>query len=114
MRVDDAVHAVKSAAVHGVVPGGGLTLYNAREHVTSQHAGASIVRDALSKPIMQIIENCGGTVPANLGGDIGYTNGTAKHIMNAGIMDPAQVVKCALQHAASITGLVLTTSVIIK
>jgi chaperonin GroEL len=128
-RVDDAMHATRAAVEEGVVPGGGVTLLYASQALgglnpenNDQKVGIDIVRRALQAPARQIFENAGadGSVivgkllekgNANHGFDA--QNGTYVDMVSAGIIDPAKVVRLALQGAASIAGLLVTTEVMI-
>ena len=128
-RVDDALHATRAAVEEGIVPGGGATLLYAAKVLDGlkpvnedQKAGVNIVRRALQAPIRQIVENAGldGAVVAgklleskdtNYGFDaqnLEYVN-----LMDAGIIDPTKVVRTALQDAASVAGLLITTEALV-
>jgi chaperonin GroEL len=126
-RVEDALHATRAAVEEGVVAGGGVTLLTAMKAVDKmeltgdEHTGAKIVRRALEEPIRQLAENAGleGSVVTqevlgaakNKGYD--FEKGELVDMFEAGIIDPAKVARCALQNAASIAGLLLTTEVIV-
>jgi chaperonin GroEL len=128
-RVDDAMHATRAAVEEGVVPGGGVTLLYASKALgrlnpenDDQKVGIDIVRRALQSPARQIFENAGedGSVivgkllekgDANHGFDA--RSGTYVDMVKAGIIDPAKVVRLALQGAASIAGLLVTTEVMV-
>ena len=128
-RVDDAVHATRAAIAEGVVPGGGVTLLYAAKALEKlkganddERVGIDIVRRALQSPIRQIVENAGGDgsiVVGKLldGGDInrGYDaqKGEFADLLKSGIIDPAKVVRIALQDAASVAGLLITTEALI-
>jgi chaperonin GroEL len=128
-RVDDALHATRAAVEEGIVPGGGATLlYAARvlDKVKTdnddQKAGVNIVRRALQSPIRQIVENAGldGAVVAGKllesdDTDYGFDAQKLEYcdLVKAGIIDPTKVVRCALQDAASIAGLLITTEVLV-
>jgi len=128
-RVDDAMHATRAAVEEGVVPGGGVALLRATRVLDKvkvdnddQRVGVDIVRRALSWPVKQIAQNAGadGSVVA---GKIMDTNdytygydaqeGTYKDLLKAGIIDPTKVVRCALQDAASVAGLLVTTEAMV-
>jgi len=127
-RVEDALHATRAAVEEGIVPGGGVALVRAAEAVAAlklegdEATGADIVRRALYAPLRQIAANAGadGAVvlqkvlesPKNVGFDA-ETNQFVD-MMKAGIIDPAKVVRCALQNAASIAALMLTTDAVIS
>src|SRR5271170_3751621 len=128
-RVDDAVHATKAAVEEGVVAGGGVTLLYASKRLgrlnpenEDQRVGIDIVRRALQAPARQIFANAGedGSIivgklleqgDANHGFDA--QNGTYVDMVKAGIIDPAKVVRLALQGAASVAGLLVTTEVMV-
>ena len=123
-RVDDALNATRAAVEEGVVPGGGVMLLKASASITvkgdndDQEAGIQIVRKALQAPIRQIAENAGvegsivvGKVLETKGANFGYDAqaGEFCDMIDKGIIDPAKVVRTALQDAASIAGLLITT-----
>jgi chaperonin GroEL len=128
-RVDDAVHATRAAIAEGVVPGGGVTLLYATKALEKlkvanddERVGIDIVRRALQAPVRQIVENAGGDASIVVGklldgGDInrGYDaqKGEFADLLKAGIIDPAKVVRIALQDAASVAGLLITTEALI-
>jgi chaperonin GroEL len=123
-RVDDALNATRAAVEEGVVPGGGVMLLKAAAAIDvkgdneDQDAGIAIVRKALQAPIRQIAENAGvegsivvGKVLEARGAAFGYDaqNDEYADLLEKGIIDPAKVVRAALQNAASIAGLLVTT-----
>ena len=123
-RVDDALNATRAAVEEGIVPGGGVMLLKATAAITvkgdneDQDAGIQIVRRALQAPIRQIAENAGvegsivvGKVLEARGASFGYDaqNDEYGDMIEKGIIDPAKVVRTALQDAASIAGLLITT-----
>ncbi|MEI8381472.1 MAG: chaperonin GroEL [Planctomycetota bacterium] len=126
-RMEDALHATRAAVEEGILPGGGVALLRAIAAVSEVKAkgdekiGIHIVAKALEGPIRQIVNNCGldGSVVAdevrNLPTNTGYDANAGKYVdmYKAGIIDPAKVVKSALRNAASIAGLMLTTSVLV-
>jgi len=128
-RVDDALHATRAAVEEGVVPGGGVALARASLILSAltpengdQKLGIEIVRRALQAPLRQIAENAGedgavvaGTVLANDDYNFGYDaqSGTYVDLVAAGILDPAKVVRVALQNAASVAGLLITTEAMV-
>src|SRR5271167_4852386 len=128
-RVDDAMNATKAAVEEGIVPGGGVALLRAKNAVaklTSDNAdvqaGINIVLRALEAPIRQIAENSGvegsivvGKVLENKSQTFGFDAQTEQYVdmLNAGIVDPAKVVRVALQDAASIAGLMITTEAMV-
>lgn len=127
--LDDALHAVKAAAEEGIVPGGGVVFLRAIPDVEKARAkargdekiGFDIVIEALKAPTRRIVDNGGEdgeVVVAELlekGETIGYDAITGQYVdmFKAGIIDPAKVARIALQNAASVTGLMLTTNVVI-
>ena len=123
-RVDDALNATRAAVEEGIVPGGGVMLLKATKAITvkgdneDQDAGINIVRKALQSPIRQIAENAGvegsivvGKVMDERSGSFGYDAQADEYgdMFEKGIIDPAKVVRIALQDAASIAGLMITT-----
>ena len=128
-RIEDALHATRAAAEEGIVPGGGVALLRAAPEVEKlreklrgdEKIGADIVLRALESPIRQIAENCGvdGSVIAeevrNRPTNVGYDANTGEYVdmFKAGIVDPTKVTRSALQNAASIAGLMLTTEALV-
>ncbi|GAB5443268.1 MAG: chaperonin GroEL [Fuerstiella sp.] len=126
-RMEDALHATRAAVEEGILPGGGVALLRAIDAVEKlslegdEAIGVKIVAKALEAPIRQIASNCGvdGAVIADevrqLKGAQGYdaSKGEYTDMLEAGILDPAKVVRSALSHAASIAGLMLTTQVLV-
>jgi len=124
-RVDDALNATRAAVEEGIVPGGGVALLKAGKALdglkgdnADQDAGIAIVRRALQAPIRQIAENAGvegsivvGKILDNASATYGFDAQTDKYVdmITAGIVDPAKVVRTALQDAASVAGLMITT-----
>ncbi len=123
-RVDDALNATRAAVEEGVVPGGGVMLLKASAAITAkgdnedQDAGIQIIRRALQAPIRQIAENAGvegsivvGKVLEKKDANYGYDAQAGEYgdMFEKGIIDPAKVVRTALQDAASIAGLMITT-----
>jgi chaperonin GroEL len=127
-RVEDAMHATKAAVEDGIVAGGGVAMLRAMEALDGLKlsgdaaVGIQIVRRALEEPARQIIQNAGleGSVIVKdlkeKGGNIGFNAATEKieDMVKAGIIDPAKVCKSALQNAASIAGLMLTTEAVVS
>lgn len=122
-RVDDALHATKSAAEEGIVPGGGVALIRAQSNLDElefnddRDAGVNIVRRAIEEPIRQIVSNAGLDAPVVVNrikrqrGDAGFNaaSGEYENLFKAGVIDSTKVVRVALQNAASVSGLMLTT-----
>lgn len=128
-RVDDALAATRAAVEEGIVAGGGITLLRSQSILDEiktdnedQKAGINIIKKALSAPIRQICANAGvdgavivGKILENDNANFGYNaqNGEYVDMLKAGIIDPAKVVRCALQDASSVSGLLLTTEAMI-
>ncbi len=126
-RVEDALHATRAAVEEGIVAGGGTALLRAQSAIDSlslvgdEATGAEIVRRAVEAPLRQIVENSGqegAVIVANVKakeGNIGYNAKTEEYVdlIEAGVVDPTKVTRSALQNAASISGLLLTTEVLI-
>jgi chaperonin GroEL len=128
-RVDDALHATRAAVEEGIVPGGGVALLRAAGKLDKleavnedQKVGIRIVRRALEAPLRQIAENAGtdgsiviGKVLDNKDANWGYNAQTGKYtdLVKAGVIDPTKVVRAALQHAGSVSGLLITTEAMI-
>src|SRR6202795_1887675 len=128
-RVDDAMHATRAAVEEGVVPGGGAALLYAKAAIgklkddnADIQAGINIVLRALEAPIRQIAENSGvegsivvGKVLENKSQTFGFDAQTEEYVdmIEAGIVDPAKVVRAALQDAASVAGLLVTTEAMV-
>jgi chaperonin GroEL len=124
MRVDDAVNATRAAAQEGIVPGGGVALVRAARALdkleiedTDTRTGVRLLRRAMEEPLRRIAENAGTDGAVVIGkveeskGSRGYNaaTGNFEDLVAAGIIDPTKVVRTALQNAASIAGLLLTT-----
>ncbi|MFW5640891.1 MAG: TCP-1/cpn60 chaperonin family protein, partial [Thermodesulfobacteriota bacterium] len=126
-RVENALNATRAAVEEGIVPGGGIALVRCLEaleklEVTEdEKAGLAILKRALTAPLRQIVKNAGldGSVVLNkvLEGadDFGYNaaSGEFENLMGAGVLDPTKVVRFALQNAASVAALMLTTEAMI-
>jgi len=127
-RVDDALNATRAAVEEGIVAGGGIALLRASSALTvkgenaDQQAGIGIVRRALQEPIRQIVQNSGaegsvivGKILENASETFGYDaqNGQFGDMIKMGIIDPVKVVRSALQDAASVAGLLITTEAMI-
>ena len=128
-RVDDALHATRAAVEEGIVPGGGVALLKAGKALeglkgdnADQNAGIAIIRRALQAPIRQIAENAGvegsivvGKILDNDSATFGFDAQTDTYVdmIAAGIIDPTKVVRTALQGAASVAGLMITTEAVI-
>jgi chaperonin GroEL len=128
-RVEDALHATKAAADEGIVPGGGVALLRAQRALKSlklddsdEQIGVEIVRRALEEPIRMIVQNAGAEgslvvekVRGSKDDAFGYNalTDTYENLVQAGVIDPTKVTRTALQNAASIAGLLLTTEAIV-
>ena len=127
-RVDDALHATRAAVEEGVVPGGGVAFVRAISSLNSlkgdnsdQDVGISICKRALEEPLRQIVSNGGGEASVVLNevlkgkGNFGYNAASEEYgdMLKMGILDPTKVTRAALQHAASISGLMITTEAMV-
>ena len=127
-RVDDALHATRAAVEEGVVPGGGVAFVRAISSLdkvsgdnSDQDVGISICRRALEAPLRQIVTNGGGEASVVLNevlkgkANFGYNAATEEYgdMLKMGILDPTKVARAALQHAASISGLMITTEAMV-
>jgi chaperonin GroEL len=128
-RVDDALHATRAAVEEGIVPGGGVALIRASKALEKlkganedEQTGIAIVLRAIEEPLRQIVANAGGegavVVNKVRGGkdDYGYNarTETYENLIEAGVIDPTKVVRVALENAASIAGMLLTTECVIS
>jgi chaperonin GroEL len=127
-RVEDALHATRAAVEEGIVAGGGVALLRARAALDTlkganhdQDAGIKIVLKAIEAPLRQIVQNAGDEPSVVINkvlegkGNFGYNAGTGEYgdMVEMGVLDPAKVTRSALQHAASIAGLMLTTDAMV-
>lgn len=127
-RVEDALHATRAAVEEGVLPGGGvaliravLALENIKGDNADQDAGINIARRAMEAPLRQIVANAGGEASVVVNrvkegkANFGYNaaNDTFGDMMEMGILDPTKVVRTALQNAASVSGLMITTEAMV-
>jgi chaperonin GroEL len=128
-RVEDALHATRAAVEEGIVPGGGVALLRAQRALkglkledTEEQVGVDIVRRALEEPIRMIVQNAGAEgslviekVRASKDDAYGYNalTDTYENLVQAGVIDPTKVTRTALQNAASIAGLLLTTEALV-
>jgi chaperonin GroEL len=127
-RVEDALHSTRAAVEEGVVPGGGVALIRAEKILDNftganddQNVGINILRRALEEPLRQIVTNAGADASVVLNkvaegeGDFGYDAATGQYgdLISLGIIDPTKVARAALQNAASIAGLLLTTEAMV-
>ncbi|MFH1562591.1 MAG: chaperonin GroEL [Nitrospirota bacterium] len=127
-RVEDALHATRAAVEEGIVPGGGIALLRTQDVVENlklegdEKVGANIVKRALEEPLRQIVENAGlegsivvEKVRSNKDYSYGFDASENEYtdLVKAGIIDPAKVTRCALQNAASISALMLTTEALV-
>jgi len=127
-RVEDALHATRAAVEEGVVPGGGVALIRAQKALEKleganedQTVGIRILSRSIEEPLRQIVENAGEDAAVVLNavkagkGAYGYNAGSGEYgdMLEEGILDPAKVTRLALQNAASVSGLLLTTEVMI-
>jgi chaperonin GroEL len=128
-RVEDALHATRAAVEEGIVPGGGVAFIRVQPALKAFKAGDSdeqigveIVRRAIEEPIRMIVQNAGGEgsivvekVRESKESSFGYNALTDKYenLVTAGVIDPTKVTRTALQNAASIAGLLLTTEALV-
>jgi len=127
-RVDDALSATRAAVEEGIIPGGGVayvraisSLDNLKGDNDDQDTGIAIVRRALEEPLRQIVINAGsdGSVVVqevkNGKGDFGYNaqKGTFENLLETGVIDPTKVARVALENAASVAGMILTTETVL-
>jgi len=128
-RFDDALAATRAAIEEGIIPGGGVALIRAidalddcKSENVDEKTGIAIIRRALEEPLRQIVENAGmeGSVVVNAvkegKNDFGFNARTEKYenLLEAGVVDPAKVTRVALENAASIAGMLLTTGVVLS
>lgn len=127
-RVEDALNATRAAVEEGIVPGGGVALIRCQKALdklnlsSEQMCGVRIVRRAIEEPLRQIVSNSGGegSIVVNKvqesSGSFGYNAATDNYgdLIEQGVIDPAKVVRTALQNAASVSGLMLTTEALIS
>jgi chaperonin GroEL len=130
-RVEDAMHATRAAVEEGIVPGGGVALVRSAAAVDQviktlegdEKIGANIIRRALEEPLRMIVSNAGeegavviGKIQDSKDANFGYNAGTNVYedLVKAGVIDPTKVTRTALQNAASIAGLMLTTEAMIS
>ncbi len=134
-RVEDAMHATRAAVEEGIVPGGGVTLVRASKALEQfsankkgegdpdEQIGVSIVKRALEEPLRQIVQNAGKEgavvverVRSEKNENVGFNAATEEFedLVKAGVIDPAKVTRTALQNAASIAGLMLTTEAMVS
>ena len=127
-RVDDALHATRAAVEEGIVPGGGVALVRAAKSLNSikaenedERTGVQIITKAIEAPIRQIVANAGGEGAVIVSkiqegkADFGYNakTDTFEHMLEAGIIDPTKVTRVALENAASVAGMLLTTECVL-
>jgi chaperonin GroEL len=127
-RVDDALAATRAAVEEGIVPGGGVAIVRAADSLSKikaenedEKTGISIIERAVEEPLRQIVENAGvesSVVVAKIKDgkeDFGFNAKTEKYenLYKAGVIDPVKVVRIALEHAASVAGMLLTTECVI-
>ena len=127
-RVDDALHATRAAVEEGIVPGGGVALVRAARALNSikaenedEKTGVQIITKAIEAPIRQIVANAGGEGAVIVSkiqegkADFGYNakTDTFEHMLEAGIIDPTKVTRVAIENAASVAGMLLTTECVL-
>jgi chaperonin GroEL len=127
-RVDDALHATRAAVEEGIVPGGGTSYIRAIEVLDKlkaenedERTGINIVKRAVEEPLRQIVANAGGEGSVIVQkvkegkDDFGYNarTETFENLFNAGVIDPTKVARVALENAASVAGMLLTTDCVL-
>ena len=127
-RVEDALHATRAAVEEGIVPGGGVALVRALQKIADlrgdnadQDVGVTITKRAMEEPLRQIVANAGGDASVVLNevkaheGNYGYNAAADEYVdmVEAGIIDPAKVTRNALQNAASVSGMMVTTEAMV-
>jgi chaperonin GroEL len=127
-RVEDALHATRAAVEEGIIPGGGVALLRTIDAVSKvkgdnhdQDAGIKIVLRAMEEPLRQIVTNCGDEASVVVNkvkdgkGNFGYNAATGEYgdMVSMGVLDPTKVTRSALQNAASVAGLILTTDAMV-
>jgi chaperonin GroEL len=127
-RVEDALHATRAAVEEGIVPGGGVALIRGQKALEKleiaseeQRFGVALVRRAIEEPLRQIVANAGGEPSVvvnevrNAKASHGYNARTGKYVdmIADGVIDPTKVVRTALENAASVAGMMLTTEAMI-
>jgi chaperonin GroEL len=126
-RVEDALHATRAAVEEGIVPGGGVALLRAQKALDAlqlndeQAVGVKIIRRALEEPLRQIVGNAGeeGSIVVQKvrdgKGNFGFNAASGEYgdLVSMGVIDPVKVVRSALQNAASVAGLMLTTEALV-
>ncbi|WP_207513859.1 chaperonin GroEL [Longitalea luteola] len=128
-RVDDALHATRAAVEEGIVPGGGVAYIRASQSLETlegrnedETTGIAIVKRAVEEPLRQIVRNCGleGSIVVQTikqgSGDYGFNARTEQYenLLAAGVIDPTKVSRVAIEHAASVAGMLLTTECVIS
>ena len=127
-RVEDALHATRAAVEEGVVPGGGVALVRSLQAISElkgdnadQNVGIALLRRAVEAPLRQIVANSGDEPSVVVdkvkqgSGNFGYNAASGEYgdMIEAGILDPTKVTRFALQNAASVSGLLLTTEAMV-
>ncbi|HEY8377104.1 MAG TPA: chaperonin GroEL [Nannocystis sp.] len=127
-RVEDALHATRAAVEEGIVPGGGVALIRSLKELDNfkapnheQQVGVNIIKRAIEEPLRQIVANAGAepsvviNAVRNGEGAFGYNARTGQYVdlLKDGVIDPTKVVRTALQHAASVAGMMLTTEAMV-
>jgi chaperonin GroEL len=127
-RVDDALHATRAAVEEGIVPGGGVAYIRASQALDQlqgknedETTGIAIIKRAVEEPLRQIVRNCGleGSIVVQTikqgAGDYGFNARTEQYenLLSAGVIDPTKVSRVAIEHAASVAGMLLTTECVV-
>ena len=116
-RVEDAIYATKAALKEGIVPGGGVALLNASEHIQPKHIGENILLNSIKAPFTTIINNggiLGNKFKADEGIGINVLTGKKINMIDAGIVDPVLVTKSALKNAVSVATTIMSADCVIS
>jgi chaperonin GroEL len=116
-RVEDAIYATKAALKEGIVPGGGIALFNASQKISTDTVGSQIVSDAIQSPFKTIMNNAGFEVlnaPSKEGVGVNVVTGEEVDMIKEGIIDPVLVTKTALKNAASVVSTIISADCVIS
>ena len=117
-RVEDAIYATKAALKEGIVPGGGIALYNASQKISTDSVGEQVLAKAIISPMATILDNAGIStsidIPSKEGEGINVVTGKSVNMVDAGIIDPVLVTKSALKNAVSVVMTIVSADCIIS
>ena len=117
-RVEDAIYATKAALKEGIVPGGGIALYNASQKISTDTVGEQVLAKAIMSPMATILDNAGIStsidIPSKEGEGINVVTGETVNMVEAGIIDPVLVTKSALKNAVSVVMTIVSADCIIS